>query len=94
MEDFFQGGQNWTQGVYHRPNGTKCLVGAANHVRESAIDDAKYQPLAMASAVPADRASSRVCVPAGRSVTSGQDDFGLHRNLSIPVIKGLTVFYP
>jgi hypothetical protein len=42
MEGYFQGGANWTQGTYHRPDGSKCLVGAADHVRVSAIDDAKY----------------------------------------------------
>ena len=43
MEDFFQGGANCTQGAYHRSNGTKCLVGAADHVRVSSVDDAKYR---------------------------------------------------
>jgi hypothetical protein len=42
MQDHFQGGANWTQGAYHREDGSKCLIGAANHVRVSAIDDAKY----------------------------------------------------
>lgn len=42
MEQFFKGGQNWTQNTYHAPNGTKCLVGAADHVRVSAVDDAKH----------------------------------------------------
>jgi hypothetical protein len=41
MESFFRGGANWTQGAYNRSNGTKCLVGAANHVKESALDHAK-----------------------------------------------------
>ena len=38
MEGFFQGGANWTQGVYHRSNGQKCLVGAADHLRASSVD--------------------------------------------------------
>jgi hypothetical protein len=43
MEDFFQDdGANWTQGAWHRPDGTKCLVGAANHVRVNALSDEKY----------------------------------------------------
>ena len=42
MENFFQDGANWTQGVYNAANGAKCLVGAANHVRVTSIDDAKY----------------------------------------------------
>jgi hypothetical protein len=42
MEGFFQGGANWKQGEYHAANGTKCLVGAADHVRVSSIDDAKH----------------------------------------------------
>jgi len=42
MADFFEGGANWTQHAYNRSNGTKCLVGAANHVRVSSVDDAKY----------------------------------------------------
>lgn len=42
MEEFFQGGTNWTQGAYNRPDGTKCLVGAANHVRISRLDEAKH----------------------------------------------------
>jgi hypothetical protein len=42
MEGFFQAGQRWTQGVYHRSNGQKCLVGAADHLRASSVDNAKY----------------------------------------------------
>jgi hypothetical protein len=42
IERFFQGGRNWTQGAYHRMNGNKCLVGAAQSVRAAAIDDARY----------------------------------------------------
>jgi hypothetical protein len=42
MEEYFQGGENWTQSVYHGANGAKCLVGAAEHVRVSSIDDAKH----------------------------------------------------
>jgi hypothetical protein len=42
MEGFFQGGANWTQGVYQRPNGQRCLVGAADHLRASSVDAAKF----------------------------------------------------
>lgn len=42
MEDYFQGGDKWTQDVYTGPDNTKCLVGAANHVRVSRVDDAKH----------------------------------------------------
>src|SRR3984957_7716441 len=42
MRSFFGDGQNWAQHVYHGKDGRKCLVGAANHVRVSAIDDAKH----------------------------------------------------
>jgi hypothetical protein len=42
MERFFQGGRNWTQGAYHRLNGTKCLVGAAHSARVGPINDAQY----------------------------------------------------
>ena len=43
MEDFFGDGANWTQNVYASPDGAaRCLVGAANHVRVSVIDDAKH----------------------------------------------------
>ena len=42
IERFFQGGRNWTQGAYHRLNGNKCLVGAAQSMRQGAIDDARY----------------------------------------------------
>jgi hypothetical protein len=42
MEGFFRGGAGWTQGVYHRSNGQKCLVGAADHLRASSVDTAKY----------------------------------------------------
>src|ERR1700728_3192943 len=42
MEEFFQGGENWTQGVYRGEDGARCLVGAAEHVRVSTIDDAKH----------------------------------------------------
>src|SRR5580658_4925988 len=33
LENFFRGGTKWTQGAYHRLDGTKCLVGAINHLR-------------------------------------------------------------
>jgi hypothetical protein len=42
MEDFFQNGANWTQHAYQRADGTRCLVGAANHVRSSSVDYAKF----------------------------------------------------
>jgi hypothetical protein len=42
MERFFQNGKNWTQGTYHRTNGTKCLVGAAQTVNAAPIDDARH----------------------------------------------------
>lgn len=42
MERFFQNGKNWTQGTYHRGDGTKCLVGAAQTVNAAPIDDARY----------------------------------------------------
>ena len=42
MERFFRGGRNWTQGAYHRMNGNKCLVGAAQAVPVGAINDARY----------------------------------------------------
>jgi hypothetical protein len=42
MQGFFRGGAYWTQGDYHRSNGQKCLVGAADHVRASSVDTAKF----------------------------------------------------
>lgn len=42
MEDYFRNGANWAQGVYHAQNGAKCMVGAADHVRVTCIDDAKH----------------------------------------------------
>src|SRR5271165_4786300 len=42
MERLFQGGKNWTQGAYHRLNGQKCLVGAAQSVNVVPIEDARY----------------------------------------------------
>ena len=41
MQVYFQDGANWTQGMYENTSGARCLVGAANHVRVSSIDDAK-----------------------------------------------------
>jgi hypothetical protein len=41
MQGYFQDGANWTQGMYENANGARCLVGAADHVRVSSIDDAK-----------------------------------------------------
>jgi len=41
MQEYFKDGANWTQSSY--ANGAaRCLVGAANHVRVSSIDDAKH----------------------------------------------------
>jgi hypothetical protein len=42
MQDYFRDGANWTQGMYENANGARCIVGAANHVRVSSIDDAKH----------------------------------------------------
>jgi hypothetical protein len=42
MQVYFQDGTNWTQGMYDNASGARCLVGAANHVRVSPIDDAKH----------------------------------------------------
>jgi hypothetical protein len=42
MERFFQGGKNWTQGAYHRMDGKKCLVGAAETMRTAPIEDAQF----------------------------------------------------
>jgi len=42
MQDYFQDGANWTQQMYENANGARCLVGAANHVRVSSVDDAKH----------------------------------------------------
>ncbi|HVB15428.1 MAG TPA: hypothetical protein VNF04_02740 [Stellaceae bacterium] len=45
METYFSGGAKWTQGAYHRGDGTKCLVGAADHVQRAAgikLADPKY----------------------------------------------------
>jgi hypothetical protein len=45
MERFFADGAKWTRGAYHRWDGTKCLVGAANHVQLAAglkLSDPKY----------------------------------------------------
>ena len=42
MQGYFQDGANWTQGMYENASGARCLVGAANHVRVSSIDDAKH----------------------------------------------------
>jgi hypothetical protein len=42
MERFFRGGANWTRGVYHASDGSKCLVGAAQTVHAAPIDDARY----------------------------------------------------
>ena len=53
MQDYFQDGKNWTQGMYENASGARCLVGAANHVRVSSIDDAKHWlRLAIAEVMP------------------------------------------
>ncbi len=42
IEDFFQNGANWTRDTYKAANGARCLAAAANVVRVSNIDGAKY----------------------------------------------------
>jgi hypothetical protein len=45
VEGFFQNGHKWTKGAYHRGDGTKCLVGAVQHLRANKvvpIDDAEF----------------------------------------------------
>lgn len=42
MQHYFQDGANWTQGQYASASGARCLVGAADHVRVSSIDNAKH----------------------------------------------------
>ena len=42
MDDAFEAGSKWAQGVYSAENGARCLVAAANHCKVSAIDSAKY----------------------------------------------------
>src|SRR5689334_9394508 len=44
MGRYFQGGKYWTQGAYHRSNGSACLVGAAEVVRSrlSPLGDTRY----------------------------------------------------
>jgi hypothetical protein len=42
MQEYFSDGENWTRGAYENATGSRCLVGAANHVRVSSIDDAKH----------------------------------------------------
>jgi hypothetical protein len=41
MEEFFAGGANWIPNAYSDAEGRRCLVGAANSVRVSSLDDAK-----------------------------------------------------
>jgi hypothetical protein len=41
MQEFFAGGGNWITDAYSDADGRRCLVGAANHVRVSSLDDAK-----------------------------------------------------
>src|SRR5690349_2737080 len=53
MQEHFQDGANWTQGMYENANGARCLVGAANHVRVSSLDNAKHWlRLAIAEVMP------------------------------------------
>ena len=53
MQVYFQDGANWTQGMYENASGARCLVGAANHVRVSSIDDAtQFLRLAIAEIAP------------------------------------------
>ena len=42
LEYFGDDGENWTPRVYSAANGARCLVGAADYARVSAVDDAKY----------------------------------------------------
>jgi hypothetical protein len=42
IEDFFQNGEFWTRDTYKAANGARCLVAAANVVKVSNIDSAKY----------------------------------------------------
>jgi hypothetical protein len=42
MEDYLNGGVNWTKGEYNAANGARCMVGAADAARVSKVDDAKY----------------------------------------------------
>jgi hypothetical protein len=42
MQGYFRGGAKWVQGVYHAADGRKCLVGAADHLRASSVDTAKF----------------------------------------------------
>ena len=42
MQGYFRGGAKWIQGVYHAADGQKCLVGAADHLRASSVDNAKF----------------------------------------------------
>jgi hypothetical protein len=49
MQEFFADGGNWIPNAYSDADGRRCLVGAANHVRVSSLDDAKvYLRLAIA----------------------------------------------
>lgn len=42
IKEHFDDGRNWTQNMYETPNGAHCIVGAADHVRVSSLDDAKH----------------------------------------------------
>jgi hypothetical protein len=56
MDSYFSDEGNWTQSMYANANGARCLVGAANFVRVSPIDDAKHWVrLAIAEVAPGTR---------------------------------------
>jgi hypothetical protein len=42
IEDFFQDGAMWTRDTYLAPNGARCLAAAANAVKVSHLDCAKF----------------------------------------------------
>lgn len=42
MQSYFLDGENWAQGVYRGKGDTRCMAGAAEYLRESSIDDAKF----------------------------------------------------
>jgi hypothetical protein len=53
MKAHFGDGRNWTKDMYANPTGAHCLVGAADHVRVSSLDNAKhFLRLAIAEVAP------------------------------------------
>jgi hypothetical protein len=42
MKRFFGDGQNWTRWAWRRPDGSRCLLGAAHLMRQGPINDAQY----------------------------------------------------